>query len=116
MRLKSVTLGLAAGFVGGLFGVGGGVIVVPGLLLWLRFDAHHASGTSVATIVASSAAALVSFQAAGSVDWAAAAWITAAAVLGAAFGARVMGSIPARTLRGLFAAIMLIAAARLAIS
>nr|NIS39981.1 TSUP family transporter [Desulfuromonadales bacterium] len=38
MRAKSLTLGLAAGVIGGLFGVGGGLVIVPGLVLWLGFE------------------------------------------------------------------------------
>ena len=46
---RAISLGIAAGVVGGMFGVGGGIVVVPGLVLWLRFGQHRASGTSVAT-------------------------------------------------------------------
>jgi hypothetical protein len=113
---NAITLGLIAGLVGGLFGVGGGVIVVPGLVLWLGFSQHKASGTSVATIVASASAALVSFALDGSVDWTAALWVTMGAVTGAAIGTRILHLIPAETLRKAFSVLMLIAAARMAIT
>ncbi|MEA2002518.1 MAG: sulfite exporter TauE/SafE family protein [Actinomycetota bacterium] len=113
---KAITLGLIAGLVGGLFGVGGGIIVVPGLVLWLGFSQHKASGTSVATIIASAGAALVSFTLDGSVDWTAALWVTMGAVVGAAIGTRILHLIPADTLRKAFSVLMLIAAARMAIT
>lgn len=112
----AIVLGLAAGLVGGLFGVGGGVIVVPGLVLWLKFSQHKASGTSIATIIASAGAALLSFAGDGSVDWNAALLVTAAAVVGAAIGARLLHLIPATILRRAFSVLLLVAAARMAIS
>lgn len=113
---RAIALGLAAGFVGGLFGVGGGIVVVPGLVLWLKFGQHKASGTSVATIVASAGAALISFAGGGSVDWQAAALITSGAVVGAAIGARILHLIPAKTLTRAFSVLLLVAAARMAIT
>jgi hypothetical protein len=102
--------------VGGLFGVGGGVIVVPGLVLWLGFSQYKASGTSVATIIASAGAALISFAGDGSVDWGAAGLITVGAVVGAAIGARILHLIPARALTRAFSVILIVAAVRMAIS
>lgn len=113
---RAVALGLIAGLVGGLFGIGGGVIVVPGLVLGLGFDQHRASGTSVATIVASAGAALITFAGDGSVDWRAAAVITAGAVSGAAIGARILHRIPAATLRWVFAIVLVAAAFRMALT
>ena len=113
---RAVALGLIAGLVGGLFGIGGGVIVVPGLVLGLGFDQHRASGTSVATIVASAGAALITFAGDGSVDWRAAAVITAGAVSGAAIGARILHRIPAATLRWVFAVVLVAAAFRMVLT
>jgi len=113
---RAIGLGLIAGFVGGLFGIGGGVVVVPGLVLWLKFSQHNASGTSVATIVASAGAALLSFAGGGSVDWQAAATITIGAVVGAAIGARILHLIPAKTLTRFFSAVLVVAAIRMAIT
>ena len=110
---RAIILGLIAGSVGGLFGVGGGVVVVPGLVLWLGFTQHNASGTSVATIIASAAAAVISFAVDGSVDWQAAGFVTIGAVLGAAVGARVLHLIPAKTLTRAFSLLLVIVAIRM---
>ncbi|MDJ0923787.1 MAG: sulfite exporter TauE/SafE family protein [Acidimicrobiia bacterium] len=113
---KAIALGVVAGAVGGLFGIGGGVIVVPGLVLWLKFDQYKASGTSVATIVASAGAALITFTSDESVDWSAAVVITVGAVVGAAIGTRVLHLIPAKTLRRVFSLVLAVAAVRMAIT
>ncbi len=113
---RAISLGLIAGLVGGLFGLGGGIIVVPGLVLWLHFGQHRASGTSVATIVASASAALLSFAIDGSVDWGAAGLVAIGAVAGAAIGARILHLIPAKVLTRAFSVLLLLAAARMAIT
>ena len=85
--IKAIALGAVAGTVAGLFGVGGGVIVVPGLVLWLTISQREASGTSTATIGASSAAAMIAVGINGNVDWQAAGLILIGSVFGAWGGA-----------------------------
>ena len=111
---RAIVLGLVAGLVGGLFGVGGGIVVGPGLVLWLKFSQHNASGTSVATIIASAGAALISFSVDGSVDWGAGVFVAAGAIIGAAIGTRILHRIPPKVLSRAFSALLLVAAARMA--
>ncbi|NND03284.1 MAG: sulfite exporter TauE/SafE family protein [Acidimicrobiia bacterium] len=111
--VRAAILGVFAGVVSGLFGVGGGVVVVPGLVLWVGLDQRRASATSLATIVASAGAALLLFGAASSVDWIAAGYLLIGAVFGAWVGARFLDRVPANLLTWTFAALMLAAAARL---
>jgi uncharacterized protein len=113
--VKVALLGIAAGLVSGLFGVGGGVVIVPGLVLWIGIDMYRAGSTSVATIVASSAAAVIAFAVSGEVDWAAAAAIFLGAGTGAYVGARYMTRIPAHWLRHAFVGVLLLAALRLGV-
>lgn len=111
--LKAIALGAVAGVVAGLFGVGGGVIVVPGLVLWLALTQREASGTSTATIVLSSAAAMLAFGLSGSVDWRAAALILVGSVAGAWSGAWVAERINERALAFVFALVLAIAGVRM---
>ncbi|MGB9357412.1 MAG: sulfite exporter TauE/SafE family protein [Acidimicrobiia bacterium] len=111
--LKAVALGAVAGIVAGLFGVGGGVIVVPGLVLWMALTQREASGTSTATIVASSAAAMVTFGISGSVDWRAAGLILIGSVVGAWIGAWIAERINERLLAIAFALVLAIAGIRM---
>ena len=89
-------------------------MVVPALVFFLGFAQHEASGTSTATIVASSAAALSGFVIEGEVDWAAASLVLVGAAVGAWLGARFLGKVPERGLALAFAAMMVVASARLA--
>ncbi len=112
----AIVLGVAAGFLGGLFGVGGGVLVVPGLVLWLGMVQHRAHATSLAAIVASSSAAVARAALADSVDWGNALVIFAGAGVGAWLGARAMARIPAVWLARIFVLFAVLTAARLALA
>jgi hypothetical protein len=110
---KAALVGVIAGFVSGLLGIGGGVIVVPGLVLFVGLNQYSGAATSVATIVGSSAAALYAFSGNGSVDWTAAAVVFIGAAIGAWVGASWMDRIPEHWLAGTFAAILALAAVRM---
>lgn len=112
--LRASAIGVIAGVVSGLFGVGGGVVVVPGLMLWMGLEQRRASATSLATIVASAGAALVLFGRASAVEWDAAGYLLAGSLAGAWLGARHVDRIPTAALTWTFAVLMLVAAARLA--
>lgn len=113
--IKAIALGAIAGTVAGLFGVGGGVIVVPGLVLWLAVSQREASGTSTATIVASSAAAMIAFGIGGNVDWRAAGFILIGSVLGAWGGAWLAEQVNERALAITFAVVLAVAGIRMVI-
>jgi len=111
--LIAAGVGLAAGTASGLFGIGGGLVYVPSLVLLLHVAQHRAHGTSGTAVVVTAAAGMSRFLAAGALDWWAAAMLAAGAILGASIGARAMGRIPAVWLRGIFVAFAMLAAIRL---
>ncbi len=113
---RAAGLGLAAGFIGGMFGVGGGLVVVPGLVLWMRMGQHAAHATSVAAIVASASAALVPFAGSGDVRWTWAMYLFLGSGLGAYAGARAITRVPEVWLARAFVTLVLVAAIRLGLS
>lgn len=104
--------GLAAGLVSGLFGVGGGVLLVPVLVLVLRRHQHEAHATSLVAVTMGAVAGLLRFAGGDSVSLAGAAAVAVGAVAGARLGAGWMPSIPERRLRQLFAGVLLVLAVR----
>lgn len=110
---KPVILGAVAGAVAGMLGVGGGIIVAPGLVLWLGLAQREASGTSIATIIASSAAALLAFGIRDRVNWGAALLVFVGAALGAVLGARIATRVSERMLTAAFALVLLAAGIRM---
>ena len=64
-----LAVGVAAGFLAGLFGVGGGILIVPGLVLAAGMDQRLAHGTSLAAVLPISMASLLTYAAHDNVDW-----------------------------------------------
>lgn len=96
--VRLLAAGTAVGFLTGLFGVGGGFVIVPALILVLGFDVRAAAATSLVVIAVNSAVALGLRADFGSVDWGIVAPFTAAATAGVLAGRRIAGSIPTRAL------------------
>lgn len=113
---RPLLLGLAAGFAGGLFGVGGGVLIVPGLVLWLGLGQHQAHGTSVAAIVAMAAASAARFAFGEAVEVTAALWLFLGAGAGAYAGARLLARVSEVWLARAFVALALVSAVRLGLA
>ena len=105
--------GLVAGVAGGLFGVGGGVLMVPILTGGFGLSQHRAHGTSLAVIGLSALAGLVVYAAAAHVVWATAAVVALTSVLAAPLGARLATRTSPNALRKAFALFMILVALRL---
>jgi uncharacterized membrane protein YfcA len=118
-RGRTVRLGLigsAAGFFSGLFGVGGGIVIVPLLVLWLGYEEREATGTSLAaiTIIAAVAAGVQGLY--GNVDVGKGLLVGIPAVAGVIGGTALQQRIPQRTISLLFAALLVATAIHLAVS
>ena len=105
--------GVLAGAASGLFGVGGGVVVVPALVLLAAFPHKLATGTSLTAIVPISIAATVGYALDGEVNWAVAALVAAGGLVGAFVGTRYLRTMRAPMLQLLFGAFMVVTAVRL---
>jgi uncharacterized membrane protein YfcA len=111
--LTVVLVGMAAGFLSGMFGVGGGILIVPGLVLVAKMDQRIAHGTSLAAVLPISAASLVSYWSHDHVDWRVGLCLTAGALVGAVLGTKLLNILPHRVLAIAFAGILLVTAIRL---
>ncbi len=107
-----LAVGLGIGLLAGLFGIGGGILAIPGLTLLLHLDQHLAQGTSLATIVPTTAFAAYRYARRDSVHWRAAAWVGGAALAVGFASAHLALALPARLLRSLFALFLLYVAVR----
>jgi uncharacterized membrane protein YfcA len=112
----AVIVGLAAGLLGGLFGVGGGLIIVPGLVGLAGMDRRLAHGTSLAATLPIAAASLITYVSHGNVDWAVAFFLAVGAIAGAVVGTTLLQIIPKNVLIIIFVITVLATATRLAIS
>jgi uncharacterized protein len=113
LALAAVALGLAAGLIAGLLGVGGGILFVPTLLA-LGLNQLDAEATSLLAILPTVAAGAWSQNRYGNVRWRTALVIGLASVAGVVGGGFLAESLPEHALRRLFALFLLCVAAQLA--
>ncbi|MEU1971090.1 sulfite exporter TauE/SafE family protein [Microbacterium sp. NPDC019599] len=104
--LVCVGIGLIAGLLSGLFGVGGGTIIVPLLVLALKFDQRLAAGTSLAAIVPTATVGVISYAIHGSVAWIPALILAVGAVIGAQIGTWLLPRVSVTALRWGFVAFL----------
>jgi len=112
-RAVYIGIGVAAGFFSALFGVGGGTIVVPLLVLLGGFAPMVATGTSLAAIGITALFGMVAFGVLGEVSWADAVVVGVPAMAGTLAGIWLQQRIASRLLAGLFSVFLLAIAARL---
>ena len=111
---RLAAIAILAGAFSGLFGVGGGGIMVPLLILWIGYEEREATGTSLAAIVIiAGVAALVQGIGYGKVDVVKGLVIGAPAVLGVVAGTALQQRVPVRAISGIFAVVLVASAVTL---
>ena len=111
--LRLAAIGTAAGAFSGLFGVGGGSVIVPLLVLWLGYDSRRATATSLAAIVLIAAFAAATQGAYGNVHVLDGVLIGVPAVAGVLFGTWLQQRIATRAISLLFAGLLVVTAVEL---
>jgi uncharacterized protein len=102
-------LACGVGVCSGLFGVGGGVILVPMLVLLLAFDQHTAQGTSlIALVPPTGLLAFINYAHAGQVRWIVGLLIMPGVFLGGLYGSRIAQKMSPVRMRRVFAALLLV--------
>lgn len=111
--MRLILIGLTAGFFSALFGVGGGIVIVPLLLLVGGWELRSATATSLAAIGVTATAGVITYFAHGQVKPAYAALVGIPAACGALAGTTLQQRLPVRTLSFLFAALLVAIAVRM---
>ncbi len=106
-------VGLVAGILSGMFGIGGGVVIVPALVGLLRMDQKRAVGTSLAALLLPvSLPGVIAYYNSGDLDITVAALVAVGLIVGAIFGARIALRLPSATVKRLYGIFLLFVAAR----
>ncbi|MEI6743197.1 MAG: sulfite exporter TauE/SafE family protein [bacterium] len=108
-----VLVGLAAGLLSGIFGVGGGILIVPGLVFFVKMDQRRAHGTSLAAVLPISVSSLATYWVHGHVDWSVALFLAIGAVAGAFLGTKLLKTVKHEILSMGFASLLIVSAVRL---
>ena len=109
-----IAIGILAGMLSGFIGVGGGIIIVPGLIYFLGLSQHMAQGTSLALMLPPiGILAVYNYHKAGEINFWYAGVIALAFVLGGFFGSKLSLKLPPNTVKFFFGLLMLYVAVRL---
>jgi uncharacterized membrane protein YfcA len=111
--LVAAALGVVAGVLSGLFGVGGGILFVP-ILTWIGLSQVHAEASSLLAIIPTVLVGVWRQQQYGNVRWRPAVILGAASIAATVGGAQVALSLPEATLRKLFAVLLIGTAVQIA--
>lgn len=107
-------IGLLAGMLSGLVGVGGGIIMVPMLVLLLGFGQHQAQGTSLAVLVVPvTAIAVFNYYKEGYINWKYAAVIAVFFVIGSYFGSKLAIGLDQKMLKKIFSIVLILVAGKM---
>ena len=111
--MATAFIGVLGGFLGGLFGVGGGTIFVPLLMLLKGFDVHRAIGTSLLIIIFTALSGALFHGKAGMVDWKAAVVLVVFSILGVWLGTKLSLKLEAVMLQRIFAVFLVLIAVKI---
>ena len=106
-------IGLAGGVSSGLFGVGGGLVMVPAMMFFMKAEIKTAIGTSLVVIVPTALTGVFKHQRLGNIDWTMAASLIPLAILGGYAGAALTHTLPADTLKRIFGGFIVLVGLRL---
>ncbi|BEK83840.1 sulfite exporter TauE/SafE family protein [Bifidobacterium adolescentis] len=96
-----IVVGMLVGVLSGMFGIGGGTVIVPALV-WLGLSQRNAAATSMLAIVPTAISGVVSYAAGGNVDWLAAALLFCGMFVGGQVGSWLLSRLPELALRWIF--------------
>ena len=113
--LIALALGIATGVVSGLLGVGGGIFMVPGMVLFLGMSQHTAEGTSLLVIIPTAVVGAFTHWRNGYVLLLGAAILGGFGIAGAVIGSHIALSVSSHTLRLLFVAYLMVMGVRMVI-
>ena len=112
-----LTIGLVAGVFAGMFGIGGGIVIVPALMLVVKLKEVEAIGTSLAALIPPvGLLGAIEYYKTGNINIRYAGLVALGLFVGAYFGARIMVALPPELIRRLYAIFLLAIAARMLIA
>jgi hypothetical protein len=111
--LLVVAIGLVGGVTSGLFGVGGGIIMVPALVMLMQTDQKVAIATSLAVIVPTTLTSSILNQSFGRIDWRLVAALAIPAIIGGLASTWFKEQIPSEILKRMFGGFLLVIGAKL---
>lgn len=112
-KIKLISIGVITGFINGIFGSGGGIIVVPALIFLLNIEDHKAHATAISIILPLSIISTIIYFLNGSIPFKIAIPISIGGVFGGFIGAKTLNKISPNMLRKIFGSVIIYTALRM---
>ncbi len=113
--IKLILLGFITGLVNGLFGSGGGTVIVPGMFFILGVEEHKAHATAISIILPLTIVSMFVYFRHGIIAWDVTYKVALGGIIGGYIGAKLLNRIPSHLLRKGFAIFMILASLRMVI-
>lgn len=114
-NIKLIIIGLFTGIINGLFGSGGGTIIVPSLIFIIGLEDHKSHATAISIILPLSIVSTIIYASHGVLKLSIALWVAIGGVIGGFIGAKLLNKVPSNILRKVFGVFMIAAAIRMVI-
>lgn len=114
-NFKLIVIGLITGFVNGIFGSGGGTIIVPALIFLIGVEDHKSHATAISIILPLSIISTIVYVSHGVLNLDIAIYVALGGIIGGFIGAKLLSRVPSAVLRKVFGIFMIIAAIRLVV-
>lgn len=111
--LAFIGIGLVVGFMSGLFGVGGGVLIVPALVLLLHFEQKRATATSLIGVAPIAIVGTIAYATEGHIDWLVSLLLAIGMVAGGVFGSWLLARLPTTLITWIFIVVLVAIAVRM---
>ena len=112
-HIKLISIGLITGFINGIFGSGGGMIIVPALIFLLNLEEHKAHATAISIILPLTIISTFLYLTEDIIKFNIALYVALGGVIGSFIGAKFLNKIPAPLLRKIFGSIIIYTAVRM---
>jgi len=112
-QIKLIAIGLVTGFINGIFGSGGGMIIVPALTFLMGVDEHKSHATAISIILPLSVISTILYLKEDIIQFNIAMYIALGGIIGSFIGAKFLNKIPANILRKIFGGIIIFTAIRM---
>jgi uncharacterized protein len=109
-----IIVGIAAGMLGGMVGIGGGIVIVPALVYFLGFSQKSAQGTSLGLLLLPvGILGVIQYYKQGHVDMKIVGMIAIGFIVGSYFGSKIALSLPQETVKKIFAVLLILVAVKM---
>lgn len=114
-KLKTIAIGIVAGIISGLLGIGGAIIMVPCMVYFLDLPQHNASATSLAVVIPGAVISAIVYHSFGQLDLSLSAMFAVGGIAGVFIGTSLLPKVKPKVLKRIFAVLAFLIAIKMGV-